>query len=95
MLALPDWLNWFFRDNAGRVVIAQWPNLWLWLFGATWLVSRLAGDRVAHWAAIASSVLLAIWAADEALRGVNPWRRCLGAAVLLWLFAGLFGFGQT
>jgi hypothetical protein len=25
---------------------------------------------------------LLIWALDELFRGVNPWRRCLGAAVL-------------
>jgi hypothetical protein len=25
---------------------------------------------------------LLVWAVDELFRGVNPWRRCLGAAVL-------------
>jgi hypothetical protein len=29
-------------------------------------------------------VSLLIWAADEIVRGVNPWRRCLGAAVAIY-----------
>ena len=37
-----------------------------------------------------TSSLLAWWAADEVLRGVNPWRRCLGAAVLAMLVLRLF-----
>jgi len=28
---------------------------------------------------------LAWWAVDEVVRGVNPWRRCLGAGVLAFL----------
>jgi hypothetical protein len=27
---------------------------------------------------------LFFWAGDEVLRGVNPWRRCLGVAVLCY-----------
>jgi hypothetical protein len=27
---------------------------------------------------------LLFWAGDEILRGVNPWRRMLGAGVLAW-----------
>jgi hypothetical protein len=27
---------------------------------------------------------LLVWAVDEIFRGVNPWRRCLGAAVLVY-----------
>ena len=32
---------------------------------------------------VVGGVSLAIWALDEVGRGVNPWRRCLGASVLL------------
>jgi hypothetical protein len=28
---------------------------------------------------------LIIWGADEIFRGVNPWRRCLGAAVVVYV----------
>jgi len=31
-----------------------------------------------------ATVALVVWAGDELLRGVNPFRRMLGAAVLAW-----------
>ena len=30
---------------------------------------------------------LVVWAVDELCRGVNPWRRCLGAALLVYVIA--------
>ena len=83
-------VDWAFRDRTtGAITIAQRPNLPLWLFLAltalAWLVP--ASSPVAGWLAIAARLALAWWAIDEILRGVNPWRRCLGAAALLWLGA--------
>ena len=83
---LTRWAGWFFRDPASaRIVIGQFPNLPLWLFGAAWILSRIASGDVARWAFVASRLCLAVWAADELLRGVNPWRRCLGLGVLAWM----------
>ncbi|MGU3539899.1 hypothetical protein [Methylobacterium sp. A54F] len=85
-------LTWFFRDRtSGRIVIGQWPNAPLWLFGLAQAVAWLAGPdtAVGRWAAIASWIALAVWAGDELLRGVNPWRRCLGAIVLIGLLIRL------
>lgn len=79
-------LDWFFRDRtSGRIVIGQWPNLPLWLFGLMQAVAWIAGEGTAigRWAEVASWIALVVWAGDEVLRGVNPWRRCLGAAVLI------------
>lgn len=79
-------LDWFFRDRTtGRIVIGQWPNLLLWLFGGAWLLAAVSRGDVARWAHIAASLILAAWAGDEVLRGVNPWRRCFGVGVLAWL----------
>jgi hypothetical protein len=73
--------GWLFRSrDTGRITIAQFPNTPLWIFVAAtvlrWIIP--AGNR-AHtavaWVALAG---LAWWAADEVLRGVNPWRRLLG-----------------
>ena len=77
--------DWLFRDRrTGRVVIAQWPNLALSLF-----LAATAIRLVAHPAGTTASVLNAAaaltliwWATDEVARGVNPFRRALGAAVL-------------
>lgn len=80
-------LDWCFRSRAdGRITIGQWPNLSLWLFMAASGVAWIARDGVlGRWSHVAADVFLTWWAADELLRGVNPWRRCLGAGVLGWL----------
>ena len=92
-------LDWFFRDRrSGAIVIGQWPNLPLWIFtvaaGASWLLEMaMPGLPVLVFLIlrIVALVSLAVWAADEILRGVNPWRRCLGAAVLVGLVLSLAG----
>ena len=66
-------------------MIGQFPNWPLWLFGAAWLVAATSSGETARWAHVAALVFLTAWAADELLRGVNPWRRCLGAGMLVWL----------
>lgn len=85
-------VDWFLRDRrTGRIVIAQWPNAALvaWLVVST---ARMSLDLDGGWD-VASRVLatlaLAWWAVDEIGRGVNPWRRTLGAVVLAALVASL------
>jgi hypothetical protein len=83
---LMRFVDWFFRDRrSGRIVIGQWPNLPLWLFGITSVIAMVTSGSIALWSDITSRIFLAWWAGDELLRGVNPWRRCLGAAVLILL----------
>ncbi len=92
--------DWFFRDRrTGAVVIGQWPNAPLWIFAAASALECLleavmpglpapvfAGLRVV------ALLSLSVWAIDEIARGVNPWRRCLGTAVLIGIVVSL-GFG--
>ena len=83
---LMRWVDWFFRDKrSGRIVVGQWPNLPLWLFFGAKLVSVLAEGPLQDAALWLADAALFVWAADELVRGVNPWRRCLGAGVLLWM----------
>jgi hypothetical protein len=85
---LMRFVDWAFRDrHTGRIVIAQWPNLPLWIFIAASVVEMLVGAQgpIGLTARIVAIVALVIWAVDELLRGVNPWRRGLGAAVLVGL----------
>jgi hypothetical protein len=82
-------IDWLFRDRAtGRIVVAQWPNLSFGIF----LVARIA-DRVIDPSSPAlrwiATVALLWWAADELVRGVNPWRRILGAVVGAATIVGL------
>jgi len=82
-------LQWFFRNrNTGATTIVQAPNLVLWTV-------IVAGVLLWIWpsASTISVVLtvifrggLIVWGADEIIRGVNPWRRCLGALVVTYEF---------
>ena len=83
-------VDWLFRNRkTGALTIAQWPNLPLWLFGGLSLAGWAAQTNppLANWLSIGADLALAWWALDELLRGVNPWRRFLGAATLIGLAA--------
>jgi hypothetical protein len=77
--------DWLFRsrDN-GRVAIAQWPNVSLWVVigcdvaALLWHPAGTLGG-VVHWSGRAALVW---WSLDEIVRGVNPFRRLLGVVVL-------------
>ena len=77
--------DWFFRSRkTGRVTIAQFPNIALWIFFATAVLRRIVpADNGAHNIVVGVGIAaLSWWAGDELARGVNPWRRVLGAAAL-------------
>lgn len=80
-------IQWFFRNrDTGAITIAQWPNLILWIVivaGLLLWISPNAG-KVSVGLTIILKGGLIIWGADEIIRGVNPWRRCLGAAVIVY-----------
>lgn len=83
-------LQWFFRNcQTGAITIAQAPNLVLWIVIIAATV-RWIGPS-AGTLSLACTVLvtggLIVWAADEIVRGVNPWRRCLGTAVATYVLA--------
>jgi hypothetical protein len=78
-------VDWLFRSRVtGRITVVQLPNaaLWVWI-GATLLQRiwdpRVAGHGLLRWI---STGALVVWAGDELLRGVNPFRRLLGAGVI-------------
>ena len=81
-------LDWFFRSReTGAITIAQRPNLVLWIViaaGTLLWIWPAAGKASAALTIVMKGGLI-IWGADEIVRGVNPWRRCLGAAVVLYV----------
>jgi len=89
---LPGPLEWLLRDRvSGGVTIAQFPNpaLWTWLVATVlglWWHPTVGGIDVL---AVVSTGALLVWAADEVLRGVNPFRRLLGVGVLVAVVVGL------
>ena len=83
-----DW--WFRSRETGRITVAQWPNLSFGIFLVAWALRKVLDptgtlDTVL---AVVAGAALVWWALDELIRGVNPFRRVLGGAVLGWMVAG-------
>jgi hypothetical protein len=84
--------DWWFRDRStGEIVVAQFPNAPLWIFLAAVVVRAFAtdGTTLDTAAAWTGTGALAWWSLDELIRGVNPWRRALGAGGLGFVAARL------
>jgi hypothetical protein len=83
-------LQWFFRDRrTGAITITQAPNFVLWVVIIASIV-RWAWPSARNLSLVCAVLVtggLIVWALDEILRGVNPWRRCLGAAVAAYAIA--------
>ena len=85
-MAIGRWRWWFENRTTGDITIAQFPNWPIWAIVVCWLLRLTLADgstphHVAGWAIRG---LWLVWGADEVVRGVNPWRRLLGAAVIGW-----------
>jgi len=89
-------VSWMFRSRrTGRILIGQLPNWQLVVWFLASAVMRLGNPqgRARDVLVIIASAALALWAGDEVVRGVNPFRRILGGAVLAWLVYSLVGPG--
>ena len=80
-------LLWCFRNReTGAITIAQTPSLPLNIFlvstAILWL--RPPNDAISTVVKVVANGSLIVWALDELLRGVNPWRRFLGVVVLIY-----------
>jgi hypothetical protein len=75
-----------------RFPIAQFPNPPLLLAFAGWGFAAVTPDRATHEVGIAVSTIgLSVWAWEEAVDGVNWFRRLLGAGALVWIVVRLAG----
>jgi hypothetical protein len=83
-------IDWMLKDRqTGRRVVVQPPNapLLIW-FAVTLLRWAWHPDGTAAKVLdVVGTTALVLWAVDEVARGVNPFRRGLGAVVLLLLAA--------
>jgi hypothetical protein len=78
-------VDWLFRNRrTGEITVAQRPNAPLVVFGVAWLLRVLwrPAGTVGTLLAVVGTGALVVWALDEIVRGVNPWRRILGTVVL-------------
>ena len=91
-------LNWMFRSRkTGRITLAQLPNwplaVWLMASAVIWLGHPQGWARDVL--VVLASATLALWAGDEVLRGVNPFRRLLGISVFAWLVVSVIRWLTT
>jgi hypothetical protein len=85
-------LNWLFRNRrTGEITVAQAPNLALGTFFVAFFANRLfnPSGTAGTVLTVIQTGALAIWALDELLRGVNPFRRMLGGAFVVWILVSL------
>lgn len=81
----------FFKDKERHVVIWQWPNMILW----GWIVSKLltmlnTSSQISDGLSALSTALLFTWAYLEITKGVSYFRRTLGAIIMLAIVIGFF-----
>jgi hypothetical protein len=79
---------WLFRNRqTGEITIGQSPNVSIVVFAVAWVIRRVFEPT--GWFGTVLDVVVAgaivWWAVDEIVRGVNPWRRILGAVVLAFV----------
>lgn len=78
---------WFQHRETGVITVAQAPNPPLFIAATGWIADLFFDGRVGAAGWWLSVVALIYWGGDELVRGVNPWRRVLGVAVLGWQIA--------
>lgn len=83
-------VDWTFRNRkTGRLTFVQFPNASFGIFLVASVFRRFL--HVTHTPGALLDTLAGVslgwWAIDEIVRGVNPWRRVLGATVLTVLVA--------
>jgi hypothetical protein len=77
-----------FRDNEGKVVLGQMPNLPLSVgLTATLLKLLFTTGKIHDGLDLLAFGALFTWAWEELFQGVNYFRRALGLVVLVSLFA--------
>lgn len=84
--------EWLFRNRqTGEITIGQRPNVSIIVFVVAWVLRRIfePSGVVGTLLDVVVTGALVFWALDELLRGVNPWRRILGATVLIFVVVGL------
>ena len=74
-----------------RFPIAQFPNPPLLLAFAGWGLAAAAGGTAHDVGRAIFTLGVAVWALQEAVGGVDWFRRLLGVGVLAWIVASLAG----
>ena len=84
---------WFEHRETGQLIVGQFPSWPLFAIAGATVVRRLTetGSAINDGTGWLITGLWLGWGGDELVRGVNPWRRLLGAGVLAWQVVRLLG----
>jgi hypothetical protein len=74
-----------------RFAVAQFPNPPLLLAFAGWGFAAVAGGAAHDLGRAVFTLALGVWAWQEAVAGVNWFRRLLGVGAFVWIAATLAG----
>ncbi len=74
-----------------RFPVAQFPNPPLLLAFAGWGLAALTGGTAHDGGRAVFTIGFGVWAWEEAVGGVNWFRRLLGMGALVWIVADLTG----
>lgn len=85
MQTIRKFFDWFMRDDKGRVVLVQAPNMPLCVAIAAWLTSLVASGVVHTAADLVSFGAIFTWTWLEISSGTTRVRRVLGAVVMIWI----------
>ena len=84
-------VNWLFRNRqTGEITVGQAPNAPLIIWLVTTVIKVIFDPSGATGTAltIVGTGALIVWAGDEIVRGVNPFRRAIGTVVLAAIVLG-------
>lgn len=82
--AIEDIWDRIWYDKKGNLVVWQRPNVWLIGWAVLTVLSLMFSGRVADIFTWIASAALIIWSLLEVTKGVNWFRRALGAVVLIY-----------
>lgn len=75
-----------FQDNTGKYIIAQPPNVPVYIILLAWLAKSVITSGAGHdLAAFIMHAAVFLWAYLEIMYGESPFRRTLGVTVMLGL----------
>jgi hypothetical protein len=88
-LSVQDLWDRIWRDENGKIVIWQRPNLWLIGWAVLTTISLFISGRGADIFSWLAEISLIIWSLLEITKGANYFRRVLGLLVLIFAVMSL------
>jgi hypothetical protein len=79
-------IRWMLKSRrTGRLTVFQWPTIPLSIFIVLTVGRHIihTTGRAGNLTHVLAGAALLVWAVDEVVRGVNPFRRILGALVIV------------